>query len=48
MVTDDHSLKHLRDTAGQRSWTTNDEKILILPKWYDGDHNDNVPKTPYD
>jgi len=44
----DHSLKHLTDTAGQRSWTTNDEKILILPKGDDGDHNGNVPKTPSD
>lgn len=23
---DDQSLKHLRDTAGQRSWAINDEK----------------------
>jgi len=46
MVMDDHSLKHLRDTAGQRSWATNDGKILILPKVYDGDQNGNVPKPP--
>jgi len=48
MVMDDHSLKHLKDKACQRSWTTNDEKILILPKGYDEDHNGNVPKTPSD
>lgn len=43
---DDHSQKHLRDTASQRSCAINDEKILILPKMYDGDHNGTVPKTP--